>query len=1059
MAVSTLHDLYRVYLTTPQEDGNVNYRLAGRFALHGDQLDILEDHMGVIASNIHEGHVNVRTRQAIEALKHSAYMKIVSEHSLNSGEDTDLIEPLDGGEGLASPVVEGTTIPQAPADVFHYYHAGMEHPQVLEAIDDKVLMNGNELAPDEMEQVIANIQSGNASLRYPKAPVGERVLKMEQALEELSKVEKTITPAMRELRAAVDSGHISPESLKVITHHMFVDAMVPGVGNRFAYRDFLARSKKGIHVRIDANDFGGINKDHGFETGDGAIRALGGALRASMDNAVGQKHGKLFRIGGDEFHAFVPNHEQAARFLRTAREQLGSIPPIGGTHNLSFSAGMGPSPFHAEASLMAAKRAKKSMGYLLGQAKNHVYSSTSGHIPIDTDKPPLIPPPPEAKGVPAPTVADVAVGMPPPKQEIPLQEVQKAEGADFLAQVQDQLTDDLRKPRYQGNVNPMAGHCYVASEAMYHLLGGVRSGYTPQQINHEGESHWYLRHKETGKILDPTANQFETPVPYEKGRGKGFLTAHPSVRARTVIAGITKKHGPQVKKAEPEDLKPLSVVSSVEKVPTKPANGQPMWYQDETSSSRFPSQFNPKLAEWKESYIGALKEYFGKNLKPVKIRVATAVPNNAIHKPDRRDLYSEMIRNGAPIPPVVASPYDPLQGGHQIKDGSHRLDAAQRAGLEEIDGYEIVPSEVPPQFNPNLIASSPQPEVDQYRFMRDVAGRLPWEAGFTKTEINEKLDKLLSLGEDVEMQKSEPSPRQSNPAPANIEAYMNQDPSARFDHTSPEPKRPVYTFGPIGHTRTLQRQVPLSNLYLAHHSVNPLKPDTMDSLQNDHPSKYPPISVIIDEPAAWPEWLKLNKQPLDPAHPKLFVNDGHHRIRAANNQKVSSILADVREKPTDRAHWRDEDIVKSEPAALEKMAALDPNAGYTFEYGPYPHGPSWADPMVQVTAHHNGQRVGHVTFSVNGNTMKPCNVEVVSEHRRKGLASAMYAHAESKAWGRKIVPSGMQTPDGQALWAGNERDKQFGKVEPTKKASFICPKCLARYAENGACNCPPTKKL
>lgn len=407
--VQSLEDIHRVYLVHPLDSGKVVYRLAGRFALHDNQIEILEDHYGIIAANIPDGPVTPKTLQTIAALKRSAYMKICTEQGLHTGEEPDLIDSMSPGEGIPEPVVQ-TPLPQpvkAP-DVFHYHRVGMDAPQTIESIDGNVLLNGNVLAPEEMEQIIQNVESGVASLRYPPAPLSTRILKFEESLEDLMRSETSVGPALKEMRRAVASGHLSPESVKAITHQMFVDSMVPGVGNKHAYRDFLLRTKKGHHIRIDANDFGGINKVHGFETGDGAIRALGGALRTSMDSTVGSKHGKLFRIGGDEFHAFVPSHEHAAQFLREARTQLNSIPAIGGTHNVTISAGIGPSTFHAEKSLIEAKNAKKAMGYLPGQSRMHVYSNDYGHIPLDTEQPPLVAPVSKT----GPTEADVATGMP-----------------------------------------------------------------------------------------------------------------------------------------------------------------------------------------------------------------------------------------------------------------------------------------------------------------------------------------------------------------------------------------------------------------------------------------------------------------------------------------------------------------------------------------------------------------------------------------------------------------------------------------------------------------------
>ena len=81
----------------------------------------------------------------------------------------------------------------------------------------------------------------------------------------------------------------------------------------------------------------------------------------------------------------------------------------------------------------------------------------------------------------------------------------------------------------------MAGHCYVASEALYHLTGGQAGPWKPSTVRHEGSVHWFLVHRVTGEILDPTADQFSTPVPYTQGRGCGFLTAQPSRRGAALL--------------------------------------------------------------------------------------------------------------------------------------------------------------------------------------------------------------------------------------------------------------------------------------------------------------------------------------------------------------------------------------------------------------------------------------------------------------------------------------------------------------------------------------------
>jgi len=81
------------------------------------------------------------------------------------------------------------------------------------------------------------------------------------------------------------------------------------------------------------------------------------------------------------------------------------------------------------------------------------------------------------------------------------------------------------------------GNCYVTSEALYHLLGGKEAGWTPMNLRHEGDSHWFLRHS-SGLMLDPTSPQFATPPDYSKARGRGFLTRRPSKRAQQLMARL-----------------------------------------------------------------------------------------------------------------------------------------------------------------------------------------------------------------------------------------------------------------------------------------------------------------------------------------------------------------------------------------------------------------------------------------------------------------------------------------------------------------------------------------
>ena len=87
----------------------------------------------------------------------------------------------------------------------------------------------------------------------------------------------------------------------------------------------------------------------------------------------------------------------------------------------------------------------------------------------------------------------------------------------------------------------VSGHCYIAAESAFHLLGGKARGWKSYVISSkwwkdgldEGETHWFIGNGKT--IVDPTAEQFDQAVRYDLGRPCGFLTLEPSRRAKIVI--------------------------------------------------------------------------------------------------------------------------------------------------------------------------------------------------------------------------------------------------------------------------------------------------------------------------------------------------------------------------------------------------------------------------------------------------------------------------------------------------------------------------------------------
>ena len=90
--------------------------------------------------------------------------------------------------------------------------------------------------------------------------------------------------------------------------------------------------------------------------------------------------------------------------------------------------------------------------------------------------------------------------------------------SQLVTKVQAVLSEDLLLPQYRGSSNFLFGHCYAASESLYHLLGGRDAGLKPMNMKVGNVSHWFLLRE--GKVIDPTADQFEVTPDYELARGK-----------------------------------------------------------------------------------------------------------------------------------------------------------------------------------------------------------------------------------------------------------------------------------------------------------------------------------------------------------------------------------------------------------------------------------------------------------------------------------------------------------------------------------------------------------
>ena len=110
---------------------------------------------------------------------------------------------------------------------------------------------------------------------------------------------------------------------------------------------------------------------------------------------------------------------------------------------------------------------------------------------------------------------------------------------DIVNRVRSVLTPDLLSKKWRAKVSSVggvAGHCYLAAEVCFHLLGGREEGWVACVANlGNDETHWWLVNRDDGTICDPTWDQFSKPFDYSIGKRTGFLTRFPSKRAQEVM--------------------------------------------------------------------------------------------------------------------------------------------------------------------------------------------------------------------------------------------------------------------------------------------------------------------------------------------------------------------------------------------------------------------------------------------------------------------------------------------------------------------------------------------
>ena len=361
-------DYPRVYSLSIKTGQGLNP--AGRFMIFNNNVKHLEDYHGLLQSILPEGPVDTNTVNRLYGLNTSPRFMVQED-----------LPPEKSIEAIPTTAIKEDKLPTQRPSIFNYQRPGMVGYHTIEFGKEGAALDGQALSPEEIQLVLANCQNG-AHLSYKDNVVQKSELVDDEEYATLEKATMDTEDALQHIRHAVKHGHLHPDVERAITNHVFTDPRAEGVGNKYAWEKFKAKNKPGVYVGMDINRFKSINDTYGHTKGDEAIKAVGVALRTAA-NKVGNT--KLAFSGGDELGLYAPSHEHALHFVKEAQEALDKVSPIGGTHRLSISFGLGMDPEVADKALLEAKKQRYSQSgdhlYHPGQEPHFVHSLVPGQTP------------------------------------------------------------------------------------------------------------------------------------------------------------------------------------------------------------------------------------------------------------------------------------------------------------------------------------------------------------------------------------------------------------------------------------------------------------------------------------------------------------------------------------------------------------------------------------------------------------------------------------------------------------------------------------------------------
>jgi GNAT superfamily N-acetyltransferase len=146
--------------------------------------------------------------------------------------------------------------------------------------------------------------------------------------------------------------------------------------------------------------------------------------------------------------------------------------------------------------------------------------------------------------------------------------------------------------------------------------------------------------------------------------------------------------------------------------------------------------------------------------------------------------------------------------------------------------------------------------------------------------------------------------------------------------------------------------------------------------------------------------------------------DGQHRLLSAKKLGESHIYAYVPENNSNNKYRfkKSEELKKGLKGDWKKE-------GYKIKVN---HEDSPVHTGPRISAMKNGREVGFARINSDGKHIVANDTYVDKKHRRKGLATAMYSHAE-KSLKRKFKPAKLQTEEGRKLWSSFKKSEKLEK--------------------------------